>query len=73
MTVKAHRDPLKAGDDLRRSDFFIVQTNILFFTRVTLAICINLSSTGFISVSCFWLRMSRDHHMADKILRAKKL
>ena len=35
---------------------------------MTLAICINLSPTGFISVSCFWLRMSRDHHMADKIL-----
>ena len=57
----------------RRSDFFIVQINILFFTRVTLAICIYFSSTGFISVSCFWLRMSRDHLMADKILRAKKL
>ena len=48
-------DPPKTGDDLdvQWFFFFIVQINILFFSRVTLAICIQLSFTGFISVSCF--------------------
>ena len=55
MTVKARpiETLLKLVTIWRSSDIFIAQINILFFTRVTLAICIHLSFTGFISVSCF--------------------
>ena len=52
-------DPPKTGDDLEVQGFlfFIVQIHILFFSRVTLAICIQLSFTGFIS---FWFMYAGD-------------
>ena len=65
MTVKARpiETLLKLVTIWRSSDIFIAQINILFFTRVTLAICIHLSFTGFISVSCFWfMYVTRSSH-----------
>ena len=65
MTVKARpiETLLKLVTIWRSSDIFIAQINILFFTRVTLAICIHLSFTGFISVSCFWfMHVTRSSH-----------
>ena len=57
------RDPIKAGNDLEEQWFFYRSNQYFVFHRVTLAICIHLSPTGFVSVSCFWFTyVTRSSH-----------
>ena len=66
-----HWDPLKTGDDLEEQWFFIVQINILFFTAWLLLFAFIFLLRVLFQFLFFGLRMSRDHHMADTILKEK--